>query len=370
MTYPIRNIIVGMTLALLALKSATAADEPFRCKGPFKAPQCFGAVSTNDISLAVQGVPRPVVEVSYSALHSSDGESSHTALALLQFAPIWSLDAFGQSTSTAVSRLNQASTVGESMASANMASGELKARVSGNGQPGKRVDSFAEASLNDVLTFSAPIDLTEFSISVSMSIAGTIDTTAGAGPSATFLEGYSQGWITLIGPQTSAKDTTSSVRFYDTGSVSKLLSRELVIARPRGAVGDNWVSQVAVTSGLRVQSTKCCFISLSPSTFDIDFSNTATVMLQVSDGVTYSSASGSFLVSAVPEPSTWAMFAAAGILLFVPRSSGRRGTRTMQSSWRKRFSTKDSTVGGLDNNGPIKPSDERASLRSSSASSL
>lgn len=325
MTDYLRKIIVGIMLAILALKSATAANEAFRCKGPFKAPQCFGAISNNDISLAVQGTPRPVVEVSYSAIHSSDGESSHTALSLLQFSPNWSLDAFGQSSSTAVSRLNQASTVGESMASANMASGQLKARVSGNGQPGKRVDSFAEASLNDILTFSAPIDLTEFSITMSMKISGTIDTTAGLGASGAFSEGYSRGWITLIGPNTSSKDETASVYFYDTGTVSRTLVRELVIARPRGAAGDNWLSQISVASGLRVQSTKCCFISLSPSTFDIDFSNTATVKLQVSDGVTYSSASGSFLVSAVPEPSTWIMFAIAGILLSIIRLKGQVG---------------------------------------------
>jgi PEP-CTERM motif len=108
---------------------------------------------------------------------------------------------------------------------------------------------------------------------------------------------------TFAEARVSAGGLTTTRRWTAPGTFLELLSADTLLpALPDAVIPVTFTSQLLLRSGAGAGG------------FDVDLYNTATLSIVVPDGVTWSSESG-LLLAAVPEPSTFAMFAIGAALL-------------------------------------------------------
>jgi len=161
----------------------------------------------------------------------------------------------------------------------------------------------------DIVTFAIPKSIIDPKITISMVINGSI---VGSGPS-----GSGSVHSTLQATSPNDRIIYPGSNAFQVSNGSGDFSRTLVTTFEPTAfatdVGDSWMLQVKVRAE---------FFAFGNPNYVFDFSNTARLGIDLTEGITYTSDSG-LLLTAVPEPSS-AVLLLAGLGVLVSRVVRRR----------------------------------------------
>lgn len=309
-------VLVAAMLAASIANEASAATTYSSCGFPPLAEPCYGARIRSTV-VGMQGTAFPPL-YSYAYTHSASpvGQLKLTG-------PSPGLGSVGlgaevvaphsASASTEVSILS-VNSLGR--ARANLLDGTLRASYSGNGSLTARAYGQADAFLYDVITLTAPASINSFSFVVSMAVEGEIITnaTTPALPSSPLVD----AGIILNFPSGSSRDSNVSFRALEGGKYNTTISTKIDLSRPMQSAGLEWGTDVTLEAYLRI-NTFLAQWNLNA----IDFGNTARLSITLPDMVSYSSASGVFLTSPVPEPASILLLCVGGVLLRARRKSSR-----------------------------------------------
>lgn len=307
----ITHSVLGPLVAALAsciVNGAVAATSYSSCGFPPLAEPCYGARVRSTV-VGMQGIAFPP-QYTHAYTHSaspvgqlkvtgpSPGQGS-IGLGVEVVAP------HSASASTQVSIMSINSLGG---ASANLLDGTLRASYSGNGSLTARAYGLTDAFLYDVITLTAPASINSFSFVVSMAIDGEIVTnaTVPALPSSPLVD----AGIMLNFTSGSSRDSNVSFVALQGGKYNTTISTKIDLSRPAQFAGPEWGTDITLEAYLRINT----FLAQSKLNA-IDFGNTARLSITLPELVSYTSASGVFLTSPVPEPASIILLSVGGIIL-------------------------------------------------------
>lgn len=283
---------LGRLVAVLAIGAGSAAASSF-------------FVATNSQAIYRDGTG---VNISYNSNVGATQNNSTDGVEVLTFSgspDVTGLtSAFDESTMTEGTMFGTATA--SSFASANLATGTVRAQAAGNSTiiNGPYGAAIASAEIFDVLTFTiagaGPTTVTD--ITVNYDLDGSISFGS--------LAQHNESDSLFFG---------SAFTSFSSDSAQTWAASNFVSSDPTNGVFQGTYALVGSSVSLNVEMTLDLGCEDGCSE---DFSNTSQIGLSLPSNVSFTSASGVFLTQSVPEPSSWAMMLMGG--LFTAAGVARR----------------------------------------------
>jgi PEP-CTERM motif len=299
-------------LALSVLPSPVRAEACTSYLSLFTGPACHGTGVNTSVSFKAYSDENPVFG---STIDLQGGGASETTSAYFPdtLSPNRSVVGYGglaASTGTVGSFRGESA---DAFAAASLGTGGLKVAVGSTALPADPQSSVLNAQqsnawLRDQISVIFPKVSDTIEITLTMAVTGTVT------PSPLFGSPGAQAQFVAL--DSGGQALGSAGRLWSSpGAVSDTLSDTFMLLG-QVDLGDRWLATFDLQAGL--------FTNNAIPGSRIDFGNSAYLDIRLPQAATFTSASGAFLATPVPEPSTWVLMAGGLAAVLWPAASRRR----------------------------------------------
>jgi hypothetical protein len=302
-------LAAAAVLALGVLPGMAQAEACTSFMAMLHGPACHGAGINTAVSFRAYGDEHPAFGSAVDLLGTGDSETT-SAYFPDTFSPSRSVVGFASGAIRAGITGHYRGERADVLAAASLATGGLKVAAGTSDLPPDPQDSVLNSQLGvawlrDQITVVFPKTTDRIEVTLTMAVTGQITPSplyAGGGVQAQFLASAGGGQIAGAGRAWSLPGAVS-----DTLSDTLLLLGEIDL-------GTHWQSTFDLQAGLFTQNV--------PPGSRVDFGNSAYLGIQLPEAAAFTSASGTFLSTPVPEPATAGLLA-LGLAVLGWRTAGR-----------------------------------------------